>query len=136
MRDNIIVVCTRKHEEIYAIEYIIEAIPLVIEENNNIRFIFIGEGPLTNKYLGIVKELGIESFTKFISWVSNEKLPMYLSNSDIYVSSSLSDGSSLCLLEALACGLPAVITDIKSNLEWIRNDYNGYLCQVKNSRIL
>jgi glycosyltransferase involved in cell wall biosynthesis len=37
----------------------------------------------------------------------------------------LSDGSSLSLLEALACGLPVVATDVPANLEWIVDGLHG-----------
>jgi len=133
-KNNTIIICTRQHRKIYANEYIIEAIPNILKENNSIRFLFIGSGPLTEKYLKKVNKLKIEEYVKFIPWIDNEKLPLYLSNSDINVSASLSDGSSLCLMEALACGLPSIVSDIKSNRIWIKNGYNGYLCKVKNSR--
>jgi glycosyltransferase involved in cell wall biosynthesis len=52
-------------------------------------------------------------------------MPAYLNASDLYVSSSLSDGTSLSLLEAMACGLPVVVTDVPAILEWVVNGENG-----------
>jgi len=56
---------------------------------------------------------------------SREKLLRYLYAADLYVSSSHSDGTSVSLLEAMAGGLSAVLTDVPSNLEWITNGENG-----------
>lgn len=52
-------------------------------------------------------------------------MPAYLNASDLYVSSSLSDGTSLSLLEAMACGLPVVVTDVPAILEWVADGENG-----------
>jgi len=131
--DKIIVVCTRQHKKIYGIEYLINAIPLVIEKNKNVRFLFIGDGPLTKTYINKLKQLNVDKYAKFVGKLKNENLPLYLSNSDIYISPSLSDGSSLCLMEALACGLPVVVTNIAANHEWVRNNYNGIFCYKRDS---
>lgn len=132
--NNIIVVCTRQHTKIYGIEYLIEAVPLVVKENNNVRFLFVGDGPLTETYIKQLRRLKLEKYVRFVGRVKNENLPLYLNNSDIYVSPSLSDGSSLSLMEALACGLPVVITNIAANHEWVRNNYNGIFCNKQDSR--
>ena len=64
--------------------------------------------------------------------VDREELVNYLNAADIYVSTSYSDGTSLCLLEAMATGLPAVVTDVPANLEWIENGHNGFTANRGN----
>jgi glycosyltransferase involved in cell wall biosynthesis len=56
----------------------------------------------------------------------------YLSISDIYVSTSLSDGTSASLLEAMTCALPPVVTSIPANKEWIQDGWNGFLIPTRN----
>jgi glycosyltransferase involved in cell wall biosynthesis len=46
---------------------------------------------------------------------------------DIYISPSHVDGSSVSLMEALACGLPCLVSDIPGNKEWINEGVNGWL---------
>jgi glycosyltransferase involved in cell wall biosynthesis len=46
---------------------------------------------------------------------------------DIFVSPSHVDGSSVSLMEALACGLPALVSDIPANKEWIQENVNGWM---------
>jgi glycosyltransferase involved in cell wall biosynthesis len=46
---------------------------------------------------------------------------------DIYISPSHVDGSSVSLMEALACGLPCLVSDIPGNKEWIVEGENGWL---------
>jgi glycosyltransferase involved in cell wall biosynthesis len=46
---------------------------------------------------------------------------------DLYISPSHVDGSSVTLMEALACGLPCLVSDIPGNREWIQDGINGWL---------
>ena len=46
---------------------------------------------------------------------------------DLYISASHVDGSSVSLMEALACGLPCVVSDIPANKEWVTDGVNGWI---------
>jgi glycosyltransferase involved in cell wall biosynthesis len=46
--------------------------------------------------------------------------------SDIYISPSHVDGTSVTLLEALASGLPCLVSDIPGNKDWIEEGVNGW----------
>ena len=54
-------------------------------------------------------------------------MPDLLANHHIYVSTARSDTTSVSLLEAMACGLFPVVTDIPANREWIDDGHNGRL---------
>ena len=73
----------------------------------------------------LVIELGIEKYVKFEGAVPNNDIGKYLAMSDLFVSTSLSDGSSVALVEAISCGLPIVATKVPAFFEWIKDDYNG-----------
>ena len=134
--NNKIVIITRNHFPIYGIEYLIRAIPIVLKEVPEARFLIIGDGPLTNTLKKMTEELGVKHYTHFTGKVPNQQIPRYLRAVDIYVSTSFSDGTSASLLESMACGLPAVVTDIPANNEWIRNGKNGCLIPIKDSKAL
>jgi glycosyltransferase involved in cell wall biosynthesis len=63
-------------------------------------------------------------------------MPNLLAKTDIYVSTSLYDGTSVSLLEALASGAFPVVTDIPSNREWITDGDNGFLVPIDEAGIL
>lgn len=130
-KDNV-VISTRNFEPVYNVECLIKAMPLIIKAIPNAKFIIIGKGSLENKLKNMVKALGILNNVKFIGYVQQDKLPNYLSCADIYVSTSLSDGTSNSLLEAMSSGLPIVATDIESNKVWIENGKTGYLFGKKD----
>jgi glycosyltransferase involved in cell wall biosynthesis len=54
----------------------------------------------------------------FVGAVDNAELPDLYRTADVYVSASLTDGTSISLLEAMACGVPAIVSDIAGNRPW------------------
>jgi glycosyltransferase involved in cell wall biosynthesis len=63
-------------------------------------------------------------------------MPILLAKADIYVSTSLYDGTSVSLLEAMGSGAFPVVTDIPSNREWITDAENGFLVPTGDESIL
>jgi glycosyltransferase involved in cell wall biosynthesis len=59
--------------------------------------------------------------------VKQAELPKYYRAADLYLSASHSDGTSISMLEALACGCPVLLSDIPGNLEWIKPGEQGWL---------
>ena len=129
--DETLMICNRSHIPIYAVGNLIHAVPQVISKFNNIKFLLIGAGPLTNYYKRLVKEFNLSSHVLFVPRIPNEEMPKYLSASDVYVSPSLSDGTSVSLLEAMSCELPVVVADLPATREWVSDKQNGLL--VKRS---
>lgn len=134
--DKDVIVSTRNHYPIYGVEYLVRAIPTVVKEIPDARFLIIGEGPCTNNLKEKSERLGIVEYVRFIGKVPNKMLAKYLGAADVYVSTAFSDGASNSLLESMACGLPVVVTDIPGNQEWIQNGKNGFLVPIKDSKAL
>jgi glycosyltransferase involved in cell wall biosynthesis len=132
--DDIIAISLRQHKPIYGVEHLINAIPYVLKENKSIRFLILGEGPLTETFKLRLDKFIKEGAVKFVGVVPHENIVDYLSAADIYVSTSFSDGASASLLEAMACSLTPVVTEINGNKEWIRDGMNGLLVPVANSK--
>ena len=57
-------------------------------------------------------------------------------HTDLYVSTSLTDGSSVTLLEAMACNLPVLVSDIPGNQQWVDGGVNGFLFPPKHTACL
>lgn len=135
-QNDSIVISMRHHEPIYDLECLMYAIPRVVKEAPSTRFLILGRGSLTEKLKRTAVTMGIAESVKFLGVVPFEEVPKYLKMADIYVSTSLSDGTSASLIEAMACGIPTIVTDIPGNREWIRHDENGLLFPTKNSQVL
>jgi L-malate glycosyltransferase len=131
-----IILSNRQLQPVYNLSLLIRAIPIVLEGEPNARFIIAGIGSEREKLEKRVKELNISSNVQFLGWVTHEEMPMLLSQADIYISTSLDDGTSISLLEAMASGAFPIVTDIPSNREWISDGENGFLVPTDEERCL
>lgn len=121
---------------LYNVTLLIQSVPMVLEEEQKTLFLIAGEGTEREPLEREVKDLRVEQSVQFLGRVSHESMPELLAQSDVYVSTSLSDGTSVSLLEAMAAGAFPIVTNIPSNLEWIRDGENGFLVPVDEKGML
>ena len=135
-QEDVIVISTRAFYIDYDISCLIRAIPLVLTKHKNIKFVIKGSGPLENHLKNLAEKLGVFHNIRFVGLVPRDEVSRFLSAADIYVSTCLVDSTSVSLLEAMACGLAPVVTDIPGNREWIDDEKNGLLFPSGNSKAL
>ena len=126
-QDSFVVLSTRSWEPVYNVETVVEAFAMAREVNPSIKLILVGDGALSPRIAERIAERGLDSDIHRPGRVSHDVLPEYFRASDIYLSSALSDGSSVSLMEAMATGLPAIVTDAPGNREWVTLGENGWL---------
>lgn len=131
-KDDIAIISTRSFFPHYNVECLIKAAKLIVKEHSNVKFIIKGGGPLKEYIKGLAQKLDIAQYMRFVNVIPYHEIPRYLAAADIYVSTSFIDSTSVSLLEAMACGLPPITTDIAGNREWIRNGFNGLLYPPKD----
>ncbi|CEG12658.1 putative glycosyltransferase [groundwater metagenome] len=139
--NDYLVITTRSFASIYNIECLIDAIPIVLKEIPNVKFILKSwysteHADRTNKLKNKVKKLKVFDCVKFIDYVPYNDLPKYLACADVYVSTSLFDGLGISNIEALACGTPAVLADIDSTRNLIKKGLHAHLYLPKDSNAL
>lgn len=134
--ENPLVVSIRNFESLYNVELLIRAMPIIVKENNSVRFIVAGKGSQESYLKGLVGKLGMNEYVKFVGFIEHNELPKTLACADIYVSTSLSDGISVSLLEGVACGCFPVVTDIPGNRAWIQDGENGFLVPLDDPKVL
>ncbi|HEY0089668.1 MAG TPA: glycosyltransferase, partial [Candidatus Lokiarchaeia archaeon] len=99
------------------------------------KLVILGEGELEKDLRDLAKKLGLENDIFFLGWQKNPF--KFLSRARIFVLSSLWEGLPNTLIEALACGCPAISTDCPSGPnEIIETDRSGILLPVKDERAL
>jgi L-malate glycosyltransferase len=116
------IVCTRGFDTIYNNEYLIQGLALLPERAGPIEVTFVSAGPLLEQVRAeAAKVLAVRPSWRihFVGGAADDGLLHALQDADIYVSLSRSDGTSISLLEALACGLFPVLSDIPANREWV-----------------
>lgn len=126
-QDNFVLLSLRSFEKIYGVEVVARAVARVVTMEPNIRLILLGKGSLENEIKDIFEQAGIIDKIFFGGSINQSDLPAIYQSADLYLSASYSDGSSVSLMEALASGLPVLVSDIPGNKEWIENGKNGWL---------
>ena len=135
-RRKLIVVCSRTHEPRYSVDTLIRAMPRVVQEAPDVRFLIFGRGSQTPQLIRLAHELNVWPYVYFAGNAPRNQLLRYMKDCDLYVSTSLSDGTSSSLLEAILLGVPVIVTAIEGNREWITDGINGLMFPVRDTEQL
>ncbi|MGI9136234.1 MAG: glycosyltransferase family 4 protein [Candidatus Nanopelagicales bacterium] len=131
-----LVLSLRAHESIYRVADIIRAFAAVprrddVHEDFPDPHLIIGHrGSLTDELKALVRELDIERRTRFIGTVPEHDLVPLLGRASCYVTASDVDGTSVTLLQAMACGTPVIASDTPGNRGWVVEGQTGFLFPV------
>jgi glycosyltransferase involved in cell wall biosynthesis len=98
------------------------------------RLVIAGAGPLQDELIQLAERLCIELRVAFLGFEPNVR--RWLQAADGFVLSSRTEGLPMVLLEAAACGLPAVATDIPGTREVVEDDVTGFLAQAGDASAL
>jgi len=94
----------------------LKALPLILKEEPEAKLVYIGkDSGLKKSLIALSKNLGVEKNVIFLDYVKDEYLPTYLRLSDILIHTSLAEGLSTILLEAMTCKLPFITTPAGGN---------------------
>jgi glycosyltransferase involved in cell wall biosynthesis len=126
-RKSITLFCSRTWETMYGVDVLAKAFVKVASVNPDVHLILLGGGSQGPKIRQILMNGGVMERVHFGGQVGQRDLPRWYHRADIYISPSHVDGSSISLLEALACGMPSLVSDIPGNREWIEDNVNGWL---------
>jgi L-malate glycosyltransferase len=125
--DAFVALTTRSWEEIYGHHVLLEAFQIAHARNPRLRLILLGDGSLAGPILEFIRAQGLEEVIHRPGRVPYEGIAQYMRAADLYVSASQSDGTSISLLEAMATGLPVLVSDLPGNREWVHPPANGWL---------
>lgn len=110
----------------------IRAFHKVLERHPDTILLMVGDGEMRETLEGLTSELCISDNVIFTGYIS--KPATYLAMMDIFLLSSLSEGTSMTLLEAMSLGKPCVVTDAGGNAEVIQDGKNGIVCENDSTR--
>ena len=110
---------------------LIDAFAQLYKNNQKYHLVLIGDGPERERLKDQANDLDISAAVTILG-VRNDiaKLLPYF---DVFVLPSLTEGTSISLLEAQACGIPAVVTRVGGNPDIVRDDVNGFLVEVNDA---
>jgi len=131
-KDKFIIIFNRHLAPVYGVQYLLEGFKNFAKGKQNVLLLLYSGGSLYKEAERFVKRNGLEEKIIFFGRIANSKMAVYLNAADVYISTSLSDGASLSLLEAMACGNPGiVVTHLPAIVDWISAD-SGVVIEPRN----
>lgn len=121
-------------ETIKGHEYVLNAMPAILEKYPACKLLVLGEGSLKNKLISQAAELGISGSVEFLGFKNNPY--SYISNSDVIILPSLFEPFGLIYIEAHSLKVPVVAFDAPAANELMQNDYTGLLAPKFDSAAL
>lgn len=125
-KDDFVLLSTRSWEPIYGVDDLARAFIKVAGKCPELRLLMLGDGSQAKMLRRLFQQGGVMDRVQFAGQVSQTELPDYYRAADLYVSASHSDGTSISLLEAMACGRPVLVSDIPGNREWVVPGEQGW----------
>jgi glycosyltransferase involved in cell wall biosynthesis len=128
-----LVLSLRAHETAYRIPDIIEAFASIprrpgLHEDFPDPYLIVGHsGSATSSLRQQVDRLGVGFRVRFIDSVPEQDLVHLLGRAACYVTAAEVDGTSVTLLQAMACGTPVIASDTPGNMSWIEDGVTGFL---------
>lgn len=121
-------------DEQKGVSYLLEAIPAIREEVPDVQILIVGDGTLRGQLEAKAEQLGVDDVTLFVG--ERRDVPRLYKLMDVKVISSIYEGTTLTVFEAMAAGTPVVATMVDGVKEVIENDKSGVLVEPRNSRAI
>jgi glycosyltransferase involved in cell wall biosynthesis len=125
-QDAFVLLSTRAWEPNYGVDVLAEAFCRAAEVDGRLRLLMLGTGSLADRLMAKFEEGHVTDRVHLAGQVDYDRLADFYHAADLYLSASHSDGSSVSLLEAMACGLAALVSDIPGNREWVEPGESGW----------
>lgn len=111
-------------------KYLIEAAPQIIKQFPNVKFVFIGDGPLRKDIENQISSLGLDSYFYLMGFRND--VQEILGIFDVFILPSLWEGLPNVVLEAMASSRPVIATAVDGTPEAVIDNENGYLVPSKD----
>ena len=120
------VVCVARLIERKGQGHLIEAIKRLTDSGIKVVLSLIGTGDSQRNYEDQARRLGIGDRVRFVGYVPREEINAYYNSAHVFALPSYNEGMSLAVLEAMAAGLPLVVTRTGGTAELVEDGVNGY----------
>ena len=130
------VICVSRLIERKGIDFLIRAMPAVIEKHPQATLSVFGEGNIEEELEELVRSLGLTGAVTLPGRIEHDELPARYADADVFVLPSKNEGMSNTVLEAVASGLPVVGTTVGGNNVLVEEGRNGFLVEPESADAL
>jgi glycosyltransferase involved in cell wall biosynthesis len=121
--DEFMLVCTARLSAQKGIDILLHALARTLHNGVRCKCVIVGDGPLRDRLMEQAREMNLSCHVFFEGF--QEDVRPYLHASSAFILTSRTEGLPLSILEAMACGLPSIVTDVGGNAEAVANQVHG-----------
>ena len=130
------VICVARLIERKGQHHLIEAVKRLSDSGVDVLLSLIGTGDSKIDYEKRACRLGIQDRVRFVGYVPREEISRYYQAGHVFVLPSYNEGMALAVLEAMAAGLPVVVTRTGGTIELVEDGINGFIFDWADVEIL
>jgi len=116
-------------ESVKGHEYLIEACRKLRQEGVDFKCLIVGDGSRRDELTRLIEERRLDGYVRLVGSKTNEEIVEYYRKSMVFALPSLSEGLPIVLMEALACGVPCVASNVNGIPEIIQHEKSGLLVE-------
>lgn len=120
------IICTRGFSSVYDIPTFIRGVSKLLRAGIDLRVELVGDGPLKEEIIKLIQNLKMLDHVVFRGRLEPAEMATALSDAEVFMSPSLSDGNNISLNEAMACGTIPVVSRIPANETWLIEGESGF----------
>lgn len=121
--EEFLLVCAARLSEQKGVDILLDAIARVLRDGVQCKCVIVGDGPLRTQLSEQSQKLGLSGQVCFEGF--REDVLPYLQSANAFILTSRFEGLPLSILEAMACGLPCIVTDVGGSAEAVTDKVNG-----------
>jgi glycosyltransferase involved in cell wall biosynthesis len=135
--ENFVIGTVKTLSSKYGIEYLIKSFKQINDKypDYKLKLLLIGDGEDKDELVELCNDLKISKDVVFLGNIENSLIPKYLNFMNIYVALSTLDSESfgVAIVEASACELPVVVSNVGGLKEVVDNNVTGFVVKSKDS---
>ena len=131
-RDAVVLVSVGRLCWIKGWDLLLRVVEVLKARDSKLLLMLVGDGEDRKKITAEVQARGLTDNVRISGFVSPETVRTFLSAADVYLVGSYSEGWSVAMLEALACGKPIVSTPVSGSHDMITEGLNGFVIDERD----
>ena len=128
--DDIVVGCVARLAYVKNHESLLKTFKIASERNEKLKLLIVGDGYLKENLIDLSKKLSLSD--KVVFYGETDNVPAILHSVDIFALTSVYEGVSITILEAMSCRVPVVATNVGGNPDVIADGKSGILVESGN----
>lgn len=123
-----VVVHVSNFRRVKNVSHVVEVFHRILQEGISAKLLLVGDGPDRSNVEQLTRDLGIQGAVRFLG--KQDPVQEILSIADLFLLTSGSESFGLAPLEAMACGVPVVCSDVGGLPELVEGSEAGFLCPL------